>query len=1021
MTASEYYTTQFYTWEYRGRGYYIADTPIQLEPPFIPFFRHGYHTEQIDEGKKHTWISSLVESIKGKKKIIINEQEPLDYQTIEPFKDEELNDNIALQIKIPKDRKVSTQNMKALLTMLSYKGGNIAFEIIGTDKEIIIQFVSAIGTIPIIGTYLKAYFPNFAIIQNDSYLDNLIQEDLAIAVVDYGLKNEFIWPIQIAKSFSFDPLMSVLAVLEQLREGERAGVQMLFNTAYNEWTESIIRSVTLYDGTSFFIDVPEAPKIAQEKIQSPLFGVSIRSFAQAKELEKAFAILNNISVGIVEGSKGMHNQLIPLVHQEYDFNTRVSDIILRQSHRLGMILNTDELITLLHFPSESIHSQKLFASKRKTKEVPSIAKDKEYILGENIHNGIKEQVSISIEDRLKHTHIIGATGTGKSTLLSNLILQDIDKGLGLVLFDPHGDLVEDTIARIPKERVKDIVLLDPSDIDYPIGLNILEAHSDVEKEVLSSDLVAAFRKYSTSWGDQMSTVLGNAILAILEHKDGGTLHDLRRLLIEKDFRYSFIKEVKDPAVKYYWLKEYPLLKTNSIGPILTRLDTFLRPKSIRNMLIQKKGLDFESLLNSNKIILFKLSQGLIGVENSFLLGTLLLSKIHQAIIKRQNQVNRKPIFIYLDEFQNFITPSIKEMISGIRKYNAGLTISHQDLHQIQEAELMTSVLGNINTRIVFRVGEPDAKKLQEGFSGFDYTDLQNLGRGEAIIKIEQPKYDCSLDTIALDTVSIETKEEQIQLALENTRANYAKPKAEVEQLFWDSLKYDAKNEEEQEITKPKSKEQKLEPIKEIRKGINEEQPNKQEEITQIIKSTITTKPQKEIQETKEDKQPSTHRYLQMLVKKMAEARGYTATIEQQIKDSDGQVDVLLTKENKTIAIEISVTTEADWEVHNIEKCLKANYDTVISLSGDPKQLDRIKKKCAETITGFANKPVLFYTPDALFTFLDTANKTAQKEEQVIKGYRVNVSYDNITQEEMERKRASIAKVVVESMRKQRKK
>jgi hypothetical protein len=294
----------------------------------------------------------------------------------------------------------------------------------------------------------------------------------------------------------------------------------------------------------------------------------------------------------------------------------------------------------------------------------------------------------------------------------------------------------------------DVVLIDPSDGEYPIGLNILEAHSDIEKEVLSSDLVASFRRYATSWGDQMNAVLGNAIQAILENEEGGTLNDLRRFLIEKEFRQSFLKKVSEPSVLYYWQREYPLLKTNSIGSILTRLDTFLRPKSIRNMVIQRRGIDFEALLNSNKIILLKLSQGLIGTENSYILGSLILSKIHQAMFRRQQQANRNPIMLYLDEFQNFITPSIKEMLSGIRKYNVGLTLSHQDLQQLQreDSELLNSVLGNINNRVVFRVGEPDAKKLQDGFSDFDFNDLQNLGLGEAIIRIEQPQYDCSLDT-----------------------------------------------------------------------------------------------------------------------------------------------------------------------------------------------------------------------------------------------------------------------------------
>lgn len=1006
MTAGEFYTTQFYSWECRGRGWYVSEHPVQLEPPFIPYFRHGFPKEQIDDGKRHTLISKFMENLGGKKKPIILEQELLDYQTVELFEYVSGIELKAIQVKLSKDRRITHEKMKALLIMLSYINSTVSFEIIGTESEIIIQFVCDDRFIDTLETYINAYFPQCSLIQTDSYLDGILSEDLSTAVVDFGLKHEFIRPINTTKNFSLDPLIGVIGVLEKLANGEQAGMQILFQPAVNQWSESIIRSVTMYDGTSFFSDAPDAPNLAKEKIQSPLYGVTIRTFAQAQELNQAFNILEKISFGVINGSKGTTNELIPLSTLAYDFQTRVDDIILRESHRLGMLLNIDELLSLLHFLSESIVSRKLFAASRKTKEIPAIAKGKSFVLGENNHHGVKAEVSFGIEDRLKHTHIIGATGTGKSTLIANLIMQDINKGIGVVVFDPHGDLVDDIISRIPRSRINDVVLVDPSDIEYPIGLNILQAYSDIEKEVLSSDLVAAFRKYATSWGDQMNAVFGNAILAILENKKGGSLNDLRRLLIEKEFRNNYLKDVSDPSVQYYWQKEYPLLKSNSIGPILTRLDTFLRPKSIRNMVVQKTGLDFETLLNDNKIILLKLSQGLIGVENSFLLGSLMLSKIHQAVFRRQQQANRNPIFIYLDEFQNFVTPSIKEMLSGIRKYNVGLILSHQDLQQLQreDGELLNSILGNVNNRIVFRVGEPDAKKLQDGFSGFDYTDLQNLGRGEAVFRIEQPQFDCSLDTKPLVAVSDNDREYNMAAVISKAHEKYATPKDVVEKMLLETLNLDFGKEESMLKV---VKEEKALPIVQ-----------KEQAVYQDAKPDIV--PQKH-EATPIDKSQSTHRYLQTLVKKMAEARGYAATLEVQIPGSTGLVDVLLLKDGKTTAIEICVTTDADWEMHNIEKCIAANYDTVISLCGDVKQLEKIKKKCVEGTPEIEKFNVHFFTPDALFSFLDISLKSDVPEEQIIKGYRVNVTYDSITPEEMNRKRTSVAQVVMNSLRKIKKK
>lgn len=998
MTPSEFYTAQFYAWESRGRGWFIANQPIHLEAPFMPYYRHGYPERRIDDGKRHTLMSSFLEKLSGNRKSTVQEMPRLDYDTLEPFIYEQDLRPKALHIKVPKDRKVTQEKMKALLIMLSQTTMPVSFEIIGTGKDIIIQFVSHELMSDTIETYLNAYFPSYPVIHNDTYLVDIINTDLYNTVVDFGLRYEFVRPMNMCKNFTMDPLIGVIAILEHLTTHEQAGIQILFQSTINQWTKSIIRSVTMYDESSFFIDAPEAPKLALEKVQSPLFGVTIRAFGQAEEDTQAFSILEKMAFAIVQGSKGAYNELIPLSDTEYDYGMRVDDIFRRESHRLGMLLNADELVSLLHFPSEHIHSKKLFASVRKTKEVPKIAQDKEFILGVNSHNGIDQYVTYDIEDRLKHTHIIGATGTGKSTLIAHLMLQDIEEGLGAVLFDPHGDLVEDIISRVPEHRLQDVVLIDPSDVDYPIGINILDVRSDIEKEVLASDLVAIFKRYSTSWGDQMNAIIANAILAILESKDGGSLHDLRRFLVEKDYRHAVLKTVADPTVLYYWHKEYPILKTNSIGPILTRLNTFLRPRSIRNIVTQKNGIDFVELLNGNKIILLKLSQGLIGIENSFLLGSLILSKLHLAILQRQQQSKRNPIFIYLDEFQHFATPSMKEMISGIRKYNVGLILSHQDLHQLQreDADLLNSVLGNVNTRIVFRVGEPDAKRLQDGFSGFDHADFQNLGRGEAITRIEQPQYDCSLDTISLTEMSEEQISFNREAVVHHCRTRYATDRSIVEKTFFQSYNFDEKS-------TPQDKDSQI-------GTAVPEKPDWQKET-----SKESDKPEEETREY--FRRDDTHTYYQALIKKLAEARGYVATVEMLLPDRSGKVDVLLEKEGKSIAVEISNTTDAEWEMHNISKCLNAQYTQVVCFSGDLKQLEKIKKKCMSGIGDFEKYTVFFYTLDQLVTLMDESVKEQpQTDETYMKGYRVNVTYDDITKEEMERKRTSVSDVIRNTLR-----
>lgn len=1008
MTNAEYFTCQFYTWEYRGRGWHLEDAAVLLEPPFIPFIRHRPQPLYIDDGKRHTWVSKTIEYLQGKEPPVQEEVFELDYENIEQFPFEDDSGLAALQIKVPKERNIAPERMKALIVMLSSATSPISFEVIGNTKEIVLQFVCRHYLTHSIETNVKAYFPECTVIHNDAFLENIILPDKPIYVTDFGLREEFIRPLPTSKNFNIDPLTGLFGALEALRSGQHGGIQILFNGTLNSWNESMLHSVTMPDGSSFFSDVPDSPKLALEKVSSPLLAVCIRAFGQGETIEDAQRVFESISYSLLNVSVGQSNSLISLPTETYDVDTRIDDIYYRQSHRLGMLLNADELVHLLHFPSASIQSNKLYSGNRKTKEVPLIGRNKTFLFGINTHNGIQENVTIGIDERLKHTHIIGATGTGKSTLIANLTIQDSTNGLGLVLIDPHGDLVDECLAHIPENRLKDIVLIDPSDIEFPVGLNILEAHSDNEKEILSSDLVASFRKLATSWGDQMNAVLGNAILAILESSEGGTLHDLRRFLVEKDFRNKFLQSVQDPSVKYYWHKTYPLLKTNSIGPILTRLDTLLRPRTIRNMVIQKTGLDFENLINTNKIILVKLSQGLIGTENSYLLGSLILSKIHQAAFARQNKAIRNPFFIYLDEFQNFITPSIKEMLSGVRKYNVGLILSHQDLQQLQreDGELLNSVLGNTYTKIVFRVGEPDAKKLKDSFSSFDVTDLQNLGRGEAVIRIEQPQYDCSLDTIPLSHIAKETQEQRIASVSNHTRVLYGKERIEVEKLLADTLSFDIPPKETPVIKREIEK-------KPIQTTANSSLPKP---VVKEIIEPVSIPNEKAIS----DQDVSTHRYLQTLVKKMAEARGYVATLEVATPQQNGSVDVLLSKDGKTIAVEICITTDAEWEMHNITKCIQSGYTTVISVCGDMKQLEKIKQKCILGISELNNNEVYFFTPDALFSYLDQVSLPDTSTETTIKGYRVNVSYDSITPEEMSKKRASVAQVVLNSMKRMKK-
>lgn len=1000
-SLSERLTAQFYEWEQRGRGWlYHPQLSVDLEPPFYPFFHHvPRQAQHIDDGKRHTLVSWALHKTKRLLFPEPQEQEGEAYQ--EPAIPYLFDCDEAIKVfsvSYPKGHKVGIEETEQLLLMLSYCHYPLSFEIVGSSIAISLQLVCRVSDASQLLGQIKAFFPDCIITEKADQIEAIVTKSGSFASIShFGLKDEFMLPLRMADTFNPDPLTGIFGALEHLEDGEHAVIQILFQGAQNPWAESIMRSVTDSDGKSFFANAPEMVKLAQEKVTSPLFGVAMRVMGVGKTVDDAHRISQSVGSAFGRLYFSPSNSLIQ-IYPDIDFQTNVDDMLLRESHLTGMLLNGKELATIVHLPSDTVASQKLQRISRKTKHAPSIAKGHSLVLGVNEHQGKEEKVSVSSEQRLKHTHIIGATGTGKSTLLLSMISQDIQSGNGLAVLDPHGDLIDSILSSIPENSIQDVILIDPSDTEYSVAFNILSANSEVEKEILSSDLVASFKRLSTSWGDQMNSVLANAILAFLESPQGGTLADLRRFLIEKPYRDTFLKTVTDPNVVYYWQKEYPLLKTNSIGSILTRLDTFLRPKPIRYMVAQKETLDFEYILDTKKILLIKLSQGLIGNENSYLLGTFFVTKMYQAAMARQakGKEQRSDFFLYIDEFQNFITPSMSLILSGARKYHLGLILAHQDMQQLvkYDSELASAVVSNAGTRICFRLGDTDAKRFASGFSFFEAQDLENLNTGEAIARIERPDYDFSLSTVPLPEPDAVIAKNTKQAVTDYCRGRYGTARTEIESLLHENTIAQEQPEIQRTPLQPKA-------------------PPSQPEIPTISEEAIEETMKKLVQQ----KEETEHRYLQNLIKKMAESRGYKATVEAPVPGGNGRVDVLLERNGKQIACEVCVTTDVEWEVHNIQKCLEAGYGLIVECSNDKKILENLKKKITATFDISVQERILIYTPEDFFAWLDEQIVKEASTETRIKGYRVKVEYTAPSEAEMQHKKAAISKAVLGSARK----
>jgi hypothetical protein len=951
--------SHFYEWELRGRGWLLFDEAIQLEAPFYPFFGHYTSMPYIDDGARSTFLSTIADLFR-KPHVVPDIPAPV-LPPIEPFLLEP--DTLRVfGIGIPHGVNVTPARMEQLLTTLIQCTGQLSLEIIANHEAITLQCACSSLDYPLIRAQVQAHIPE-AIIREE---DMLAINDTSFYTADYGLSEEFMRPLAMAGQ---DWYVALFALCELLQQGEQIAMQMLIAGTVNNWAESIMRAVTINGKESFFADAPEMPTLAQEKITAPLVAATLRVYTQAHSLARAQTLLQQLHTILVSGTASKHNQLLALSDAGYDAETRIDDIELRQSRRLGMLLNVREVATIFHVPSPAVHSTKWQINRGTTKAAPQLSGT--YCIGINEHTGIETPVYIPNIHRLEHTHIIGATGTGKSTLLHSLIIQDIAQGNGIAVLDPHGDLIEHILPYIPEHRVKDVVLIDPADAAYPIAFNILHAHTAVEKELLASDLVALFRRFATSWGDQMNSVLANAILAFLESTKGGTLIDLRRFLLEKSFREQFLSSVQDDAITYYWHHEYPLLKSGSIGSILTRLDTFLRPKLIRNMVSQRESLDFGLLMDTNKIILVKLSRGLIGEENSYILGACIVAKLEQAALSRQIQAShtRTPFFLYIDEFHHFLTPSLASALSGVRKYALGLILAHQSMEQLakHDTELGSALIANAGTRICFRLGERDAKHFAEGFATFSAHDLTTLSKGEAIVRIGGADQDCNIRVLPTEEGAYNLQEQIIAASRERYAA----------------------------MILPE------EPVTPLSQPVQPPPPPPQP------KQTIAEEPLKEnLIARAEQKQ---HRYLQNLVKKIAEEHGYRATLEHPL-ESGRRVDVSLERDKERIAVELSVSTTAVWELHNIKKCLAAWYDKVIACSNSASMLQQLRARVQEECTPAEQARIVITAPTNIAEYLSPP-PAAPPTEQTIKGYRVSVSYADVSEAERKQKQELIQKIV----------
>jgi len=362
--------------------------------------------------------------------------------------------------------------------------------------------------------------------------------------------------------------------------------------------------------------------------------------------------------------------------------------------------------------------------------------------GETNFRNIKNKFGIRLDDRRRHLYVIGKTGMGKTAMLQNMAIQDIQNGKGVGFVDPHGEAAEELLDFIPSSRINDVIYVNPADLDYPIAFNVMESVGLEHRHLVASGLMGVFKKiWPDVWSARMEYILNNSILALLEYP-GSTLLGVNRMMSDPEFRSKVVAKITDPVVKSFWVNEFARYnqryETEATAAIQNKVGQFISAPLIRNIIGQVKStINMREIMDQGKILILNLSKGRIGEDNSTLLGALLITKIQLAAMSRVDmpEKDRKDFFLYVDEFQNFATESFANILSEARKYRLALILAHQYIAQMDET-VRDAVFGNVGTLISFRVGAEDAEYLEKEFvPEFLAQDIVNLANYNIYLKL----------------------------------------------------------------------------------------------------------------------------------------------------------------------------------------------------------------------------------------------------------------------------------------------
>jgi len=917
----------------RGRGgNRIWPFPVSLEPCFIPFH--------------HNQPSRVTET-------------PVEVQLPQRELPMPLSALKHIGVRLSAGDKYSAGLSEQFLLALSPRR-SISFEVIGTGGRVMLQIHTAEADRENGFRQISSHYPGAQVSDEGDFLGR--ENNARLHARSYRLRESHLFRIRIQhEAEAYAPL---LAVLSGLNTGQKGLLQVLFQPVRNPWRENIMKvACDPWDpGKSSFADLPGLPKKAQDKIERPLFSIAVRLAASTS------GILDKLEGAFLSQFESGENGFTPVTPPCPE-----DAIIGRYTRTDGMLLNVQELASLVHLPDPGKLADGCLELSTTTAMAPRPTDEYMVFLGTNCHQDKETQVGISQTQLAKHVAILGSTGSGKTTLLSQF-LGALRRDCGLILIDLKGSGAEAFVGLIPEERINDTIYLDFGDPEYPPSLNLLWASNDKEREELPAHLLDVFKRlFRENWGQQMERILRQCLRTVASTPDQKTLKDLRRLLLDESYRREIVAQIEDPDLLRFWKNDFPKFPKIATFPILNRLSPLLDVPRIRNIVCQPESIDFQRLMNEGKILICNLAKGGVGDSEAILIGSYILARLQIAVMGRVRipSSELKPFMIIVDEFHNLggygsDRYSIESLFAEARQFGVSFVTATQSLSKLRN-EIAKELLVNARTLICLNSSFDEAKIVEPELGKFCAADITNLKVGQAIARMERSTEAFNFTFPRMRTPA-NTLRERIR---RSSRESYCRSRTEVEKMLKEEI--DLTSTEPAEELKTEEKQflefvvQNLDkPVTQVYKALGfgawkgnrvreslkernflkeiETRLGKRKTLAKFLIPTFEALQFLGL-ENNGGRGGAVHRHIQKLVKEQALAEGFAASREWKVED--GIVDVHLERNDEKIAVEISVVPNIEREIGNINKCLSQGYNKVYCIVLDGSALFKLEEKAID--------------------------------------------------------------------------